>query len=66
MYPFGAADKQKGAATPDKSLELMKCEGAGTTAACPPGTYDVLINIGTKYEWRKGIVVKTGSRAQVK
>jgi hypothetical protein len=66
MYPAGTADKQKGAATPDKTLEVVKCEGVGTTAPCPPGTYDVLLNLGSKYEWRKGIVVKTGSRVQVK
>jgi hypothetical protein len=68
MYPAGTADKQKGAAAQDKNLEVMKCEGISATAPCPPGTYDVLLNIGngSKYEWRKGIVVKTGSRTQVK
>lgn len=66
MYPAGTADKQKGAATPDKTLEMMRCEGSGTTAPCPPGTYDVLLNMGSKFEWRKGIVVKTGGRVQVK
>ncbi|MCX6335322.1 MAG: hypothetical protein NT092_13660 [Bacteroidia bacterium] len=66
MYPAGTADKQKGSAAPDKNLEVVKCEGAGITVPCPPGTYDVLINIANKYEWRKGIVVKTGGRAQVK
>ena len=66
MYPAGTADKQKGAATPDKTLEMIKCEGAGTTTPCPPGSYDALLNLGTKYEWRKGIVVKTGGRVQVK
>ena len=66
MYPAGTADKQKGAATPDKNLEVVRCEGVSTTTPCPPGTYDVLLNTGNKYEWRKGIVVKTGGRAQVK
>jgi hypothetical protein len=66
MYPAGSADKQKGGATPEKSLEMMRCEGAGATTACPPGTYDILLNLGAKYEWRKGIVVKTGGRVQVK
>ncbi|HNY15197.1 MAG TPA: hypothetical protein PKI12_06635 [Bacteroidales bacterium] len=66
MYPAGTADKQKGGATPDKTLEMMKCEGVGTTSPCPPGTYDVLLNLGSRYEWRKGIVVKTGSRIQIK
>lgn len=66
MYPAGSADKQQGAATPDKTLEMIKCEGVGTTTPCPPGTYDALLSLGTKYEWRKGIVVKTGGRVQVK
>ena len=68
MYPAGTADRQKGAATPDKNSEVMRCEGISVSAPCPPGTYDVLLNIGngTKNEWRKGIVVKTGGRVQVK
>jgi hypothetical protein len=66
MYPAGTADKQKPGAAPDKNLELVRCEGVATTTPCPPGTYDVLLNAGTKSEWRKGIVVKTGSRTQVK
>jgi hypothetical protein len=66
MYPSGTADKQKGVATPDKTLEMIKCEGVGTTTPCPPGTYDALLNLGSKYEWRKGIIVKTGGRVQVK
>jgi hypothetical protein len=66
LYPAGTADKQKGAATPDRNLEVTKCEGLGTNTACPPGTYDVLLSIGSKYEWKKGIVIKTGGRAQVK
>ena len=66
MYPAGTADKQKSTAAPDKNLEVTRCEGVSSTAPCPPGTYDVLLNIGNKFEWRKGIVVKTGSRTQVK
>jgi hypothetical protein len=68
MYPAGTADRQKGTATPDKNLELIKCESQTSTSACPPGTYDVLINLnnGARYEWRKNIVVKTGTRTQVK
>jgi hypothetical protein len=36
--------------------------------ACPPAAYDVLLSNGngTKYEWRKNLVVKTGSRTDVK
>jgi hypothetical protein len=68
LYPAGSADRQTGTATPDKNLELIKCESQTSTSACPPGTYDVLINLnnGARYEWRKNIVVKTGTRTQVK
>lgn len=68
LYPAGTADKQKGAVTPDKNLEIVRCETQNTTSACPPGTYDVLLNIGngTRYEWRKNIAVTTGKRTEVK
>jgi hypothetical protein len=68
LYPAGIADKQKGSAAPDKNLEMMKCENQDAASACPPGTYDVLLNFndGKKYEWRKNIVVTPGSRSQVK
>jgi hypothetical protein len=68
LYPAGTADKQKGAALPDKNLELIKCETKNLTSPCPPGTYDALLNIGngSKYEWRKNIAVTTGKRTEVK
>ena len=68
MYPAGTANSQKGNPAPDKNLEILKCESQNITNPCPPGTYDVLINIGngTRYEWRKNIAVMTGSRTEVK
>ncbi|MGB8490553.1 MAG: hypothetical protein WCE64_05795 [Bacteroidales bacterium] len=68
LYPAGTADRQKGEAAPDKTLEIMKCENQVTANTCPPGTYDVLLNFknGARYEWRKNIAVSTGSRVQVK
>lgn len=66
MYPAGTADKQKGATMPDANLEMTRCEGVGNTSPCPPGTYDVLLNAGNKFEWRKGIAVTTARRVQVK
>jgi hypothetical protein len=68
MYPAGTADKQQGAAKPDKSTEIIGYDKPSLYFACPPGTYDVLINIGNgaKYEWRKGIIVRTGTKTQVK
>jgi hypothetical protein len=68
MYPAGTADRLKGVAKPDKALERIVFDPAGSKFPCPPGTYDVLLNIGPdkKYEWRKGIVVRTGTRVDVK
>lgn len=68
MYPAGTADRLKGVAKPDKVSERIVFEPAMTKFPCPPGSYDVLINIGPdkKYEWRKGIVVRTGARTDVK
>jgi hypothetical protein len=68
MYPAGTADKQQGGAKPDKTLEILCYEPATSKFACPPGSYDVLINIGngSKYEWRKNVVVRTGMRTDVK
>jgi hypothetical protein len=67
LYPLGSADKI-GAAKPDKSIEIISYEPATNVFACRPGSYDVLVNIGNgaKYEWKKGIVVRTGQRADVK
>lgn len=68
IYPAGSADKLKGVASPDKNLEIFRCESQDLTTACPPGTFDVLLNFrnGARYEWRKGIVVQTSTRALVK
>jgi hypothetical protein len=68
LYPAGVASRQKGNPAPDKNLEILKCEGQTISNTCPPGAYDVLLNFGNgkKYEWRKNVVVKTGSRSEVK
>jgi hypothetical protein len=68
LYPAGTAGRQTGNPAPDKNLELLKCDNQLLTCACPPGTYDVLLNInnGIKYEWCKNLVVQTGMRTGVK
>jgi hypothetical protein len=68
MYPAGTADKQQGVAKPDKSIEIIGYEKPTLYYACPPGTYDVLIEIGTgaKNEWRKGIIIRTGTKISIK
>jgi hypothetical protein len=68
LYPAGTAAKQTGTPAPVKNLELGSYDNLTLTNACPPGSYDVLLTFGngTKYEWRKNIIVKTGSRTEVK
>jgi len=68
LYPAGTAAKQTGVPAPIKNLELGSYDNLTLTNACPPGAYDVLLTFGngTKYEWRKNLVVKTGSRTEVK
>ncbi|HEX7494453.1 MAG TPA: hypothetical protein VF346_09540 [Bacteroidales bacterium] len=68
LYPAGTAAKQTGTPAPIKNLELGSYDNLTLTNACPPGAYDVLLTIGNgaKYEWRKNLVVKTGSRTEVK
>jgi len=68
LYPAGTAAKQTGTPAPIKNLELGSYDNITSLNACPPGAYDVLLSNGngTKYEWRKNLVVKTGSRTEVK
>ncbi|HOO99484.1 MAG TPA: hypothetical protein P5180_12835 [Bacteroidales bacterium] len=66
LYPAGTADRHKGTAMPSRNLELARCEGIGQSSACPPGSYDVLLNSGSTFEWRKGTVVTTARRIQIK
>ncbi|MGA2405953.1 MAG: hypothetical protein ABSF81_04280 [Bacteroidales bacterium] len=68
LYPAGLAAKQTGNPAPIKNLELGSYDNLTLTNACPPGAYDVLLTFGngTKYEWRKNLIVKTGARTEVK
>jgi len=66
LYPAGTAAKQTGTPAPMKNIETISYEKAKLTNCCSPGTYDVLLNFGNKYEWRKSIAVTTGTKAEVK
>jgi hypothetical protein len=68
IYTAGTADKMQGAAKRDISKEFITYDRALLKWACPPGTYDVLLNIGNgaKYEWRKNVIVRSGARTDVK
>jgi hypothetical protein len=68
LYPAGTAAKQTAKPAPDKTREIISYENITATNACPPGTYDILLNFGngSKYEWKKNIIVQTGARAEVK
>lgn len=66
FYPAGTSAKQTGTPSPIKNLELYSYENVASNNACPPGAYDVLLTNGNKYEWRKNIVVKTGSKTDIR
>ncbi len=66
LYPAGTAAKQTGSPSPIKNLELYNYENVTTNNACPPGAYDVLLASGTKFEWHKNFVIKTGSKTEVR
>lgn len=68
LYPYGTAAKQTGAPAPVKNSELTSYENVSQVYACRPGSYDVLLGLknGAKFEWKKNIVVKTGSMTEVK
>jgi len=68
LYPAGTAAKQTGTPAPLKNIEIGDFENIATANACAPGAYDVLLGMknGTKFEWKKNLVIKTGSRTEVK
>lgn len=68
MYPAGTADRMQGVAKPDKTREILCYDPANQRYPCPPGSYDVLLNIGngTRYQWIKNFIVRTGTRADVR
>lgn len=68
LYPAGTAARQTGTPAPVKNLEIISYDNILNPNACAPGVYDVLLNIknGSKYEWRKNIIVNTGARTNVK
>jgi len=66
LYPAGTAARQTGNPAPNKSVETISYEKAKITNCCSPGTYDILLNLGNKYEWRKNVAVTTGAKVEVK
>ena len=68
LYPAGTAAKQTGNPTPVKTIEKITYKSIAIANCCSPGTYDVLLNFknGTKYEWRKNIIIQTGIKTEVK
>ena len=66
LYPAGTAARQTGTPAPNKSAETISYDKAKILNCCSPGTYDVLLNLGNKYEWRKNIAVTTGTKTDVK
>mgnify|MGYP007068279306 CR=1 FL=1 len=68
LYPAGTSARQTGNPSPDKNSEILKYDDPTSENVCPPGTYDILLNIknGAKYEWKKNLAVNTGSRTDIR
>jgi hypothetical protein len=66
LYPAGTADKQTGTPAPIKNMEIMNYDKITSNNSCAPGSYDVLLAVNNKYEWRKNFVIVPGAKAQVK
>jgi len=68
LYPAGTAVSQKTVPARIQNLETIDYKTVNITNCCSPGTYDVLLDFrnGSKYEWRKNIIVKTGYKTDIK
>ncbi|MRR09959.1 hypothetical protein EG831_07800 [bacterium] len=68
FYPAGTAAKTKGKPRTDKRTERFAIEGPDHVTPCPPGTYDVLVDFsyGLRYEWRTGVTLEVGRKAEIK
>jgi len=68
MYPSGTANRMQGVAKPDKTREILCYDPVNQRYPCPPGSYDVLLDIGngSRYEWVKDVIVRTGTPVSVK
>jgi hypothetical protein len=69
LYPAGTAAKQQGKdPAPITSIKALTCQNPKELNCCSPGAYDVLLDVknGSKFEWRKNIVIQTGSRTEIK
>lgn len=68
LYPAGSAGRQTGNPAPNKSIEIISYDNIKAANCCSPGTYDVLLNFknGARYEWRKNIIIQTGTKSEVK
>ncbi len=66
LYPAGTAAKQTGNPMPLKGQETISYTNITELNCCTPGTFDVLLQLGNKYEWRKGIAVSTGAKTEVR
>jgi hypothetical protein len=68
LYPAGTAAKQTGNPSPVKNLEIISYNNITRANACAPGMYDILLDVknGQKYEWRKNIVINTGTKSSIR
>lgn len=66
LYPAGTAAKQTGTAMPLKGQETIIYNNINELNCCTPGTFDILLQTGNRYEWRKSVAVTTGTKTEIK
>jgi hypothetical protein len=66
LYPAGTAARQTGMPAPVKNQETISYTNIMDINCCTPGTFDVLLRTGDKYEWRTNIAVTTGTKTEVR
>jgi hypothetical protein len=66
LYPSGTSASQTGTPAPISNLEIGYSDKISNGSVWAPGAYDVLLATGKKYEWRKNLIIKTGSRTEIK
>ncbi len=68
LYPAGTAARQTGNPAPNKNIVIISFDDLRIANCISPGSYDVLLNIknGSRYEWRKNVIIQTGMKTEIR
>ncbi|PKN73419.1 MAG: hypothetical protein CVU52_07185 [Deltaproteobacteria bacterium HGW-Deltaproteobacteria-10] len=68
FYPPGYAIKMKDKPQRNRKLEVFSHGKPWQTTACPPGTYDLMLDHHgqVQNQWREGVVLEAGKKTEVK